>query len=82
MYLVQETETIRVPEMLFHVFNKLKNEIQNFIVRFCFYLNMKNKIQILEFSCLKEFYFEFLIPSFVFHFHKKKENKLQFVFRF
>ena len=28
------------------------------------------------------FYFEFLMPSFVFHFHKKMENKIQFIFRF
>ena len=26
-----------------------KNEIQNFIVRFCFYLNMTNEIQILDY---------------------------------
>ena len=28
------------------------------------------------------FYFEFLMPSFAFHFHKKMENKIQFIFRF
>ena len=38
---------IRVPIMPFQVFDKLRNEIQNFIVRSCFYLNMKNEIQIL-----------------------------------
>ena len=37
---------IRTTKVPFHVFDKLKNEIQNFIVRFCFYLNMKNEIQI------------------------------------
>ena len=32
-----------------HVFEKLENEIQNFIVRFCFYLNIKNEIQIFDY---------------------------------
>ena len=27
--------------------NKLQNEIQKFIIRFCFYLNMKSEIQII-----------------------------------
>ena len=40
--------TIRVPKVPFHVFEKLENEIQKFIVRFCFYLNMKNEIQIFD----------------------------------
>ena len=39
---------IRVPKVPFRVFDKLKNEIQNFIVRFCFYLNMKNEIKIFD----------------------------------
>ena len=30
-------------------FDKLKNEIQIFIVRFCFYFNMKNEIQIFDY---------------------------------
>ena len=30
----------------FLVFDKLKNEIENFILRFCFHINMKNEIQI------------------------------------
>ena len=42
----------------FRVFDKLKNEIQKFMSRFRFYLNMKNEIQIKE----------FLMLSFVFHF--------------
>ena len=40
---------IRVPKVPFRVFHKLKNEIQNFIVRFCFCLNMKNEIQIFDY---------------------------------
>ena len=40
--------TIRVPKVPFHVFKKLENKIQKFIVRFCFYLNMKNEIQIFD----------------------------------
>ena len=43
---------IHVPEVLFHVFDKLKNEIENVIVRFCFYLNMKNKIRIFDYHFL------------------------------
>ena len=36
----------------------------------------------LPFSCLNEFYFEFSIPSFVFHFYKKngKRNTVRFSF--
>ena len=40
---------IRVPKVPFPVFDKLKNEIENFIVRFCFYLNMKNETQIFDY---------------------------------
>ena len=40
---------IRVPKVPFHVFNKVKNGIQKFIIRFCFYLNMKNKIEIIDY---------------------------------
>ena len=29
-----------------------------------------------------DFYFEFLLPTFVFHFHKKMENEIQFGFPF
>ena len=86
--------------MLLHVFEKLKNEIQNFIARFCFYLNMKNEIQnfIARFCFylnmkneiqvfdyhyhVYHVYFEFLIPSLVFHFHRKngKRNTVRFLF--
>ena len=37
--------TIRVPKKPFRVLDKLKNEIQNSLLRFCFYLNTKNEIQ-------------------------------------
>ena len=30
------------------VFDKLKNEIQNFMLRFCFYFNTKNEIEIID----------------------------------
>ena len=40
---------IRVPKVAFHVFDKLKNEIQHFIIRFYYYLNMKNEIQIFDY---------------------------------
>ena len=33
----------------FRPFDKFKIEIQTFIFRFCFYLNMKNKIQITDY---------------------------------
>ena len=74
---------IRVPKVPFRVFDKLKNKIQNSILRFCFYLNMKkrNLNNWLPFSCLIDFYFEFLMPSFVFHCYKKMENELQLIFR-
>ena len=36
----------------------------------------------LPFSCLIDFYFEFLMSSFVFHFHKKMEKEIQYIFRF
>ena len=61
--------TIPVSKVPFHVFHKLKNKIQNFIARFCFYLSMKNEIQMFK------FYFEFLILSFVFHFHEGIEKQ-------
>ena len=35
-----------VQKVSFHVFDKLKNEIQKLIIRVCFYVNMKNQIQI------------------------------------
>ena len=41
--------------MPFRVFDKLKNEIQSFIVRFRFHLNMKNKIQIIGLATISMF---------------------------
>ena len=35
-----------VPKVPFRFFDKLKNEIQNFILRFCFYFNKEDEIQI------------------------------------
>ena len=40
--------TIPVRKVLFRVFDKLKNEIQNSRLRFCFYFNAKNEIQIID----------------------------------
>ena len=73
---------IRVPKVPFHVFDKLKNEIQKFMIRFCFYLDMKHKIQINNyyFHVKIDFYFEFLMLSFVFHFHKKWKTKYSLLF--
>ena len=36
----------------------------------------------LPFSCLIDFYFEFLMPSFFLNFHKNLENEIQFLFLF
>ena len=58
-----------VPKVPFRVFTKLKNKI-----RIIFMLN--------RFSCWIDFYFEYLMPSFDFHFHKKMENEIQFFFHF
>ena len=77
---------IRAPKLPFLVFNKLKNEVQTFITRFRCYFNMKNEIQIIDhyFHAEIDFYFEFLMLSFVFHFHKKWKTKYSsfFVFHF
>ena len=40
---------IRVPKVPFRVFDKLKNEIQKLITKFCFYHNMKSEIQIIDY---------------------------------
>ena len=40
---------IRVPKVPFRFFNKLKNEIQNSILRFCFYFNKEDEIQITDY---------------------------------
>ena len=73
------------PPKCHRVFDKLKNKIQSFIVRFCFYFNMKNEIQIIEyyFHVKIDFCLKFLMLIFLFHFHKKwKRNSLFFVFHF
>ena len=63
--------------MPFRVFDKLKKEFQKFMIRFCFYLNRENEIQIIDyyFHVKIDFYYERLMLSFVFHFHKKWKNK-------
>ena len=38
-----------VPKVPFWVFDKFKNEIRNFMARFCFYFNMKKEIQITDY---------------------------------
>ena len=40
---------IRVPKVPFRFFEKLKNEIQNSILRFCFYFNKEDEIQITDY---------------------------------
>ena len=40
--------TIRVHKVPFRFFDKLKNEIQNSVLRFCFYFNKEDEIQITE----------------------------------
>ena len=77
--LIFYTSKIRVPKVPFRVFEKLKNEIQNFILRFYFYLIMKNEIQITDFH-FHDFFFEFEIPSFVFIFIKKWETNYSLFF--
>ena len=66
--------------MPFRVFDKLKNDFQNPILRFCFYFNKEGEIQIQR----RDSFFEFLMTSFVFHFHKKWKTKYSsfFVFHF
>ena len=44
-----QTGIIRVPKGLFRVFGKLKNEIQISILRFCFYFNKEDEIQITDY---------------------------------
>ena len=43
------TAIIRVSKVPFHFFDKLKNEIQNSILRFCFYFNKEDEIQITDY---------------------------------
>ena len=55
---------------------------QDFVLRFCFYFTMKTKFKRL--TVVSMFNFEFLIPFFAFHFHKKWKKKYSsfFVFHF
>ena len=71
-------QLIRVPKVRFRIFDKLKDEIQKFITRFCFCLNIKNEVQIIHksFRVKIDFYFEFFMLSFVFYFHKELKNEL------
>ena len=71
---------IRVPEVPFRLFDKLKNEIQKYIPRFYFYLNIENEIQITDyhFRVKIDFYFEFLLLSFALHFNKTWKTKYSF----
>ena len=39
---------IRVPKVSFRFFDKLKNEIQSSVLRFCFYFNKEDEIQITD----------------------------------
>ena len=47
---IKRVVKISLPKVLFSIFDKLKKEIQNFILRFCFYLNKKNEIQIVDYN--------------------------------
>ena len=75
---------IRVLKVLFHVSDKLKNEIQSFIIRFCFYLKKKSKIQIFDcnpnnwkgHSIFVLKWNRILIFFFVFRFHYQIEKWL------
>ena len=43
------SRSVREPKVPFRVFDQLKNGIQNSILRFCFYFNKKDKIQIIDY---------------------------------
>ena len=43
------SRSVREPKVPFRVFDQLKNKIQNSILRFCFYFNKKDKIQIIDY---------------------------------
>ena len=58
---------IRVPKVPFRVFEKLKNEFQNSILRFCFYFNKEGKIQITDYH---------YSSLFVFHFNEEIEKRI------
>ena len=44
------SRSVREPKVPFRVFDQLKNGIQNSILRFCFYFNKKDKIQIIDYD--------------------------------
>ena len=48
-YLIKGLKTIRAPKVPFRFFDKLKNEIQNSVPRFCFYFNKEDEIQITDY---------------------------------
>ena len=69
--------------MPFRIFDKLKNEIQIFTLRFCFLpqYEKRNSSNWVLFLCHLDFYFEFSMLSFVFHSHKNgKRNTVRFLF--
>ena len=73
----------RVPKVPSRVFDKMKNGIQIFILRFCFYFNMRNEIEIMTtILIINRFLLWILMTSFVFHFHKKMENEIRLIFHF
>ena len=76
--------SISVPKVPFCVFDKLKNEIQKFMIRFCFFLNMENETQIIDyyFHAKIDFDFDFLMLLFVSHPHKKCKTKYSSFFVF
>ena len=43
------SRSVREPKVPFRVFDQLKNEIQNSKLRFCFYFNKKDEIQIIDY---------------------------------
>ena len=48
-YKNSKRKIIRVPKVPFRVFDKLQNEIQNCILRFCSYFNKEDEIQITDY---------------------------------
>ena len=70
-------------------FDKLKNEMQRFILRFCFYLTMKSEIQIIEIRAPKvpfNFHYKILMKKAIFVYFnfdsKLKIEKRHFFFNF
>ena len=44
--IILSINSIRAPKVPFRFFGKLKNEIQNSLLTFCFYFNKEDEIQI------------------------------------